>query len=69
MSFMDKKQGKERGIQLGSQDKVRRRCQYAIMHSVKIIGIVGYEDVRTGGRVEKWRWWRVIFHMEVARRQ
>ena len=38
----------------------------AIMLGIKIIGIVGYEDVRTGGGVEKWRWWRMIFHMEVA---
>ena len=41
----------------------------AIMRSIKIIGIVGYEDVRTWGGVEKCSWWRMVFHMEVAGRQ
>ena len=41
----------------------------AIMCSIKIIGRVGYEDVRTWGRVKKCKWWRMVFHMEIAGRK
>ena len=41
----------------------------AIMCSIKIIGRVRYEDVRTWGSVEKCKWWRMVFHVEIAGRK